>query len=315
MRGSLVCNLSVVVTPTFCLPAPAPPIATGNAPVNDTNFQYDVMMQLAQERAKAVNATIPSSTSSQTPSTSSPPRPLPSPSHLSLSPSPLAPSPPLSPDIYLIDLSLSVDEKGQEAKFFSANPSLGEWMWWPLGLAGLVGPPSAFSEADRRRMAAFNGSVWDVDKLPTRVELLRQVLSKPGPADPRTGQPRPMMVYVHCTAGCDRTGEMIAAYRLSYVDHRDSGAIQRVFGPNVAECGRVPNYYSVSATEWFCVFYSYAHGDANVGNCLHVADCAFLGDCTWPPKPDGSRAAQLPLFSAAEMGEVARAVKPFFREE
>jgi protein-tyrosine phosphatase len=48
--------------------------------------------------------------------------------------------------------------------------------------------------------------VWDVDHLPERVKAIRAMLT----ADYNSS----VAVYVHCTAGCDRTGEVMGAYML-----------------------------------------------------------------------------------------------------
>jgi protein tyrosine phosphatase len=52
--------------------------------------------------------------------------------------------------------------------------------------------------------------VWDIDRLPHRLKLLRGMLT----ADYNSS----VAIYVHCTAGCDRTGEIMGAYMLQY-DH------------------------------------------------------------------------------------------------
>ena len=53
-----------------------------------------------------------------------------------------------------------------------------------------------------------NSSVWKVDKIPTRVTDIAAMVN--------TKSTVPTIVYVHCTAGCDRTGEVIGSYRLKY---------------------------------------------------------------------------------------------------
>jgi len=73
-----------------------------------------------------------------------------------------------------------------------------------------------------------NSSVWDIDKIPERVVLLRQMLI--------TKQSRPTVLYVHCTAGCDRTGEVVGSYRLKY--HPEFNVTQ-MYALDVAECGRL----------------------------------------------------------------------------
>ena len=51
---------------------------------------------------------------------------------------------------------------------------------------------------------------------------------------------------VHCTAGCDRTGEFIGSYRLQFqgVD------VYEMYQMDTDECGRSPNYWSTMALEW-----------------------------------------------------------------
>jgi len=87
-------------------------------------------------------------------------------------------------------------------------------------------PPKDFPAHTREKMA--NSSVWDIDKIPERVVLLRQMLI--------TKQSRPTVLYVHCTAGCDRTGEVVGSYRLKY--HPEFNVTQ-MYALDVAECGRL----------------------------------------------------------------------------
>lgn len=228
----------------------------GNFPTNKTGMQYDTMISYMRRRAMETgNHTLAS-------------------------------------NVYIIDVSFNnaFDDDPSEHQFWEKNPSKGKYINWPLGVAGLL-PPSSYSEEERRRMA--NSTVWDVDKIPDRIIDLRELVISPGPIDPATGRPRPVAVYVHCTAGCDRTGQVVAAYRLSYMINKDHSAIQTIFGLNVKECGRSPNYFSTCGTEWHCLYFSINHNDRDVGNCLHIADCELFGKCTWPPKNPNATSIKL----------------------
>jgi hypothetical protein len=57
------------------------------------------------------------------------------------------------------------------------------------------------------------------DPLIWRVATLRSWLEDPStlPIQPLPQPAQPLVVYVHCSGGCDRTGEMIGAYRLRYM--------------------------------------------------------------------------------------------------
>jgi len=170
----------------------------------------------------------------------------------------------------------------REEEFWKANPTLGEYHLWPLGFSGLL-PPAAYPEAERNEMCKEGGKVWEWDLMPQRVRMIREVMNQRGPIDSVTGKPRDIAIFVHCAAGCDRTGQVVAAYRLNYLINQNSTAIQKIYQLNVEECGRPPNYFSTSATEWYCVYWTNLN-QRNVGDCLHIADCDFLGKCTWPPK-------------------------------
>lgn len=223
---------------------------TGDVPVNKTagTFDYDVLMGMLQFRAHEAKFEIP-------------------------------------PNPYLIDLSLMnfVDEDKVEVAFWEdpANKEIGEFLNWSMGFAGLIRPAS-YNEEDRRKIA--NSTAWDVDQLPTRIPELHRMLATPGPIDPQTGAPRPVIIYAHCKAGCDRTGELILAYRMSQVTRSQPGLMQALYSANIQECGREQNWYGTGGDEWFCVYHSMTNGDIDVGQCLNVADCEFLKDCTWPPK-------------------------------
>ncbi|MCS5587651.1 MAG: hypothetical protein NZ697_04090 [Porticoccaceae bacterium] len=68
--------------------------------------------------------------------------------------------------------------------------------------------------------------------------------------------------YIHCNAGCDRTGEFIAAYRMTNNKLSCSEATDK----NSAECGRPQNYYSVNGTYWYCKYLKSLDSD-------YVCDC------------------------------------------
>ena len=58
----------------------------------------------------------------------------------------------------------------------------------------------------------------------------------------------PTVMYVHCSAGCDRTGEFIGAYAMRYLGYNVTTAM----GEACRQCGRCPNYFSSSALGWWC---------------------------------------------------------------
>ena len=69
-----------------------------------------------------------------------------------------------------------------------------------------------------------NSSVWKVDKIPTRVEDIKNMVT--------TKTDVPTLVYVHCTAGCDRTGEVIGSYRLKYQNVN----VTQMYALDINEC-------------------------------------------------------------------------------
>eukprot|EP01051_Picozoa_sp_SAG22_P014149 SAG22_NODE_1676_length_3830_cov_3.388100_5_plen_285_part_00 len=134
--------------------------------------------------------------------------------------------------------------------------------------------------------------MWKVDELPKRVAALKQELvtsHRPG---------RSTVVLVHCTAGCDRTGEVIGAYRLKHGGLGGDGTyvvggnVTEMYALDMAECGRPPNYWSTTALEWYCFELLYNGGEAS-GDCTGFATCKPLDhgqpcvatNSTGPPPP------------------------------
>ena len=86
-----------------------------------------------------------------------------------------------------------------------ANFGKGRLVEWPLGTAGIFPASRVTSPLVRREVVQ---QMWEVDQLPSRVEMLQDMLST-------AFGDTPAVVLVHCNAGCDRTGEMIGAFRLA----------------------------------------------------------------------------------------------------
>jgi hypothetical protein len=149
----------------------------GNMPTNSTTFAIDELMSYLSQRAlQEGNVSLPGDTR-----------------------------------LIVVSLNNIVDESKASSDFRKEvdfwkdpeNSKYGSFINWPLGFAGIA-PPSVFPEATWRLM--LKALVWDIDKLPHRVQLLRDILT----ADYDSS----IAIYVHCTAGCDRTGELMGAYML-----------------------------------------------------------------------------------------------------
>jgi hypothetical protein len=168
----------------------------------------------------------------------------------------------------LVDISLNnlFDKDLKVEKAFWKNPNnanKGKFINWPLGLAGII-PPSKFSPEKQKEMA--NSSVWKVDKIPERVTEIQTMIT--------TKTAAPTLVYVHCTAGCDRTGEVIGSYRLKYQNVN----VTQMYALDINECGRPPNYWSTTALKWFCI-YEQENGRPSLTDCTGFAKCKFAGKC------------------------------------
>lgn len=210
----------------------------GNMPTNTSSdgkpfFDYDTLISYMRERAEEAGLTLPD-------------------------------------EVYMIDISLNNPFDGpdfwaEEAFWKNASPSVGKFINWPLGLAGVL-PPTVYPVQKRYEMA--NSTVWKWDKLPSRIPFIRSLLS--------TTFPKPAVVYVHCTAGCDRTGEVIGAYRMLY----ETQNLTKMYALDTYECGRPPNYFSTGALEWFCYYYEDTHHMEDIGNCVGFATCKPFGHCT-----------------------------------
>ncbi|MGE5582022.1 MAG: protein-tyrosine phosphatase family protein [Bacillota bacterium] len=121
---------------------------------------------------------------------------------------------------YLIDLNLLNVENPKDAdliyneyKFFKKTPRLGRIQVW--GITGTKLSPKDPALIGCRDYLARNLDNWLADRLATRVTALRRWLENPESFLGKNPK-MPVVVYVHCVAGCDRTGEVIGAYYLRY---------------------------------------------------------------------------------------------------
>lgn len=114
-----------------------------------------------------------------------------------------------------------------------------------------------------------NGS-WAIqghaDHLEARLNATRALL------EDTSGPPK--LLYAHCNAGCDRTGEFIAAYAMTFLKYN----VTTAYGEACKQCGRCPNYYATTSIGWWCLTLQ-ARGRRDLGDCLEFAGCKFLGDC------------------------------------
>ena len=186
----------------------------------------------------------------------------------------------LPDDVYLTVVSLNnILETGDfeaEKAFWGdeANAVYGEFVNWPLGFHGAsVSPiaPDDFTADERRELS--RSAVWQIDDVPTQIGQLRAWLTEAPRAD---GRPR--VVLVHCTAGCDRTGQIIGSYMMQYLPGETAVS---AYAADVVACGRPPCYHQTKGMQWYCHYLTeHVFKDGRLGNCSNFNRCQPYGcDC------------------------------------
>ena len=160
------------------------------------------------------------------------------------------------PFFYIVDVNLLNIENGDdfsrvwtEYDFFEDNPGLGQLQYWPTrGTDTKSTDKSIISDEEFRDILAKNANVWLRDPLVDRVDQLRLWLNS---SESQLGISDPIVIYVHCSGGCDRTGEMIGAYELRYMNM----SWEEVNLNNNERCEGSPNScINYESTRWYCLW-------------------------------------------------------------
>jgi len=180
----------------------------------------------------------------------------------------------LPDDFYLIDVSLLFVERADlsvERKYFKQNPTQGEFVNYPVfGHVGGNRFERVIHIADKSTNFLAQFLAYPIfgrlERIFKTVETAEQDLTN---LDIKavTGlrgfltqkREKPTVIYVHCVAGCDRTGEIVGAYRMQYKNQE----IQAVFDKNTQECGRDENVFSVDSLQAYCRYLGRGNCDIN----------------------------------------------------
>jgi len=92
-----------------------------------------------------------------------------------------------------------------ERAFFQQNPSVGNFINWPL--YGDLSSPRIYPLPLREAMAKDLPD-WQKDDVPDKISTVQQIFNN------KTSVP--IVLYYHCEAGSDRTGEFSAAIYMQY---------------------------------------------------------------------------------------------------
>lgn len=136
-------------------------------------------------------------------------------------------------------------ELSTETAYFSKLPAAGpmkgsQLVHWPI-IGDVTSPsiyPKKLCQSEAKKLDSHG------DKIVTRTAAIRQML---------TGAKTPTIVYFHCDAGMDRTGEMYGDYQMRYKNqtyaqvHAYDSSIE---GPG----GRQINKVNKQALEWMCIY-------------------------------------------------------------
>merc|ERR1712137_28327 len=150
--------------------------------------------------------------------------------------------PDMPEDYVMLDLSLLNDfdfkENEVEKKFFRRHPQLGQYLNWPIW-GNVIMPDQV--EAEKQQDMALNLSQWQHDDLPDKMSQLRDLLY--------TDNGVTTVIYIHCDAGMDRTGEVSGSYYMRWLNRTFHEALY--YDDNAIE-DRTINVASRNALQWYC---------------------------------------------------------------
>lgn len=107
----------------------------------------------------------------------------------------------LDPDVYDDQFCLNI-----EREYFKQNPNHGMLLNW-IVLGETINPDNMSNKTEMRNMAK-DLNQWSHDKVPYLVQMLGEYMNMHNYT--------PLVIYLHCMAGVDRTGEIAGAYALRY---------------------------------------------------------------------------------------------------
>ena len=148
----------------------------------------------------------------------------------------------LPPQYYLVDINLLHPDETLKISlgidYFQSNPNQGRIHLWDTN-----GTPLCYfntAPAEREHLIRTLDQ-WLPDPLIWRTAMIRKWL-EPSPL------PTSVVIYVHCDGGCDRTAEIIGAYRLRYM--QASWAAVSADQP----CGRPLGCDNYRALQWYAMW-------------------------------------------------------------
>jgi hypothetical protein len=139
-----------------------------------------------------------------------------------------------------------------EDAFFTSHPKLGRLHMWPMH--GTELDPADPSVGSHREYLAQHLGEWLPDPLIERAETVRKYLENPA----AEGLSGPVVVYVHCYGGCDRTGELIGAYSMRYLNMTWEEA--RTLNGNRCRPDRAYDKTNCNALQWYGIWLNRTEG-------------------------------------------------------
>ena len=147
----------------------------------------------------------------------------------------------LPSDTFLIDISLInpvIEEQDlkRESLFFKQNPDKGILINHPI--YGALTSPNSYPEELRKELE----QIPSLGHLSRLVENINELID--------TKNSKAQIIYVHCEAGHDRTGEVIAAYQMRYAQI----SYECAYSNANKIAGRLISGYSQSGLQWYAYY-------------------------------------------------------------
>jgi hypothetical protein len=195
--------------------------------------------------------------------------------------------PPMPPpaSYYLVVVNLQHSNEGvsitAEADFFSEsfdnpNRNKGQGQFWDT-----YGTDQCYFQTEPRLQKELTATLgeWLPDPLIWRVATLRCWLEDPStlPLQPLPDPKLPILVYVHCSEGCDRTSEMIGGYRLRHMP--SSWTMQTAWSNmcNEHPCSAVMGCNNYMALQWYAFWLNQTLGFSLTGIGQNDGGCNNAG--------------------------------------